>query len=811
MSDAVKQYDENTTEQLPETLPLLALRDVVVYPHMQIALFVGREKSVNAVNVAREQDSLIFVVSQKDSLTENIDSENLYQYGTVARIIQVVNHEQEDGCIKVLIEGLYRAKVKHCEDNGEYFTAGYELAPMTVDLDEKQQEFHLEHLRSSFARFADARLRNAKELVKALSRIDDLLKSLYFVATRVTLSIEEKQEILEQDTLIQHLDHLSDYLLEQFVEQQIEQELQDKVKTQIDKNQREYFLNEKMKVIQKELSGLGDGDDDESDLDRRLEEANLPEQVRKKAESELRKYKLMPPSSSEASVVRNYLETILETPWNKASKVSIQLAKAEEILNKDHYGLEEVKKRILEYLAVQSRVKKMKGPILCLVGPPGVGKTSLGESIAKATGREFVRMALGGVRDEAEIRGHRRTYIGAMPGKIVQSLNKVGVKNPLFLLDEIDKMAQDYRGDPASALLEVLDPSQNHQFNDHYLDLDLDLSEVMFVCTANSMNIPEALLDRMEVIRLSGYTEDEKVNIAERYLVPRAIKDNGLRANELNIEQDALRDIVRRYTREAGVRNLQREISKISRKVVTEAVFKKSKNLQINVAQENLPEYLGVHKFDYGQAEKEAQVGRVNGLAWTSVGGELLTIESAVMAGKGQFVTTGSLGDVMQESIKTAMTVVRTRAESLGIDPKRFAESDVHVHLPEGATPKDGPSAGLALTVALVSAFTGIPIRADIAMTGETTLAGRALRIGGLKEKLLAAHRGGIKLVFIPEENVRDLDEIPENVKEGLEIKAVTSIDEILPLALTKKIKPLTTTKKVAKEKAKSASSNIVS
>lgn len=811
MSDAVKQYDENTTEQLPETLPLLALRDVVVYPHMQIALFVGREKSVNAVNVAREQDSLIFVVSQKDSLTENIDSENLYQYGTVARIIQVVNHEQEDGCIKVLIEGLYRAKVKHCEDNGEYFTAGYELAPMTVDLDEKQQEFHLEHLRSSFARYADARLRNAKELVKALSRIDDLLKSLYFVATRVTLSIEEKQEILEQDTLIQHLDHLSDYLLEQFVEQQIEQELQDKVKTQIDKNQREYFLNEKMKVIQKELSGLGDGDDDESDLDRRLEEANLPEQVRKKAESELRKYKLMPPSSSEASVVRNYLETILETPWNKASKVSIQLAKAEEILNKDHYGLEEVKKRILEYLAVQSRVKKMKGPILCLVGPPGVGKTSLGESIAKATGREFVRMALGGVRDEAEIRGHRRTYIGAMPGKIVQSLNKVGVKNPLFLLDEIDKMAQDYRGDPASALLEVLDPSQNHQFNDHYLDLDLDLSEVMFVCTANSMNIPEALLDRMEVIRLSGYTEDEKVNIAERYLVPRAIKDNGLRANELNIEQDALRDIVRRYTREAGVRNLQREISKISRKVVTEAVFKKSKNLQINVAQENLPEYLGVHKFDYGQAEKEAQVGRVNGLAWTSVGGELLTIESAVMAGKGQFVTTGSLGDVMQESIKTAMTVVRTRAESLGIDPKRFAESDVHVHLPEGATPKDGPSAGLALTVALVSAFTGIPIRADIAMTGETTLAGRALRIGGLKEKLLAAHRGGIKLVFIPEENVRDLDEIPENVKEGLEIKAVTSIDEILPLALTKKIKPLTTTKKVAKEKAKSASSNIVS
>ncbi|MDO4223943.1 MAG: endopeptidase La [Acinetobacter sp.] len=812
MSDNITEHD-NSVEQLPKTLPLLALRDVVVYPHMQIALFVGREKSIQAVDVAQAQDQLVFVVSQKDSLSEEITADNLYQYGTVARIIQVVNHEQEEGCIKVLIEGLHRAELVQCEDVGDYFTAEYQLAAMTVPFNEDKEQNYVENLRRSFTRYAEAKLRNSRELIGALSRFDGVLQSVYFIATRVSLSAEAKQEFLEKDDIKGHIDRLTDYLLEQVLEQQMEQELQEKVKTQIDKNQREYFLNEKIKVIQRELSGLDGSDDDEADLARRLEEADLPEHVRKKAEGELRKLKMMQSSSSEATVIRTYLETILETPWNKASKVSIQLAKAEEVLNKDHYGLEEVKQRILEYLAVQSRVKKIRGPILCLVGPPGVGKTSLGESIAKATGREFVRMALGGVRDEAEIRGHRRTYIGAMPGKIVQSLAKVGVKNPLFLFDEIDKMSQDYRGDPASALLEVLDPSQNHQFNDHYLDLDLDLSEVMFICTANSMNIPEALLDRMEVIRLSGYTEDEKVNIAERYLVPRAIKDNGLREKELNIEQDALRDIVRRYTREAGVRNLQREISKISRKVVKEAVLKKSKNLQVQVSKDSLNDYLGPHKFDFGQAEQQAHVGRVNGLAWTSVGGELLTIEAATMSGKGQFVTTGSLGDVMQESIKAAMTVVRTRANELGIDASRFAEQDVHVHLPEGATPKDGPSAGLALTVALVSAFTNIPIRADIAMTGETTLSGRALRIGGLKEKLLAAHRGGIKLVFIPEENVRDLDEIPDNVKQGLEIKAVHSIDEILPFALTKKPKALakaSTAKKLVKAKEKEQS-NIVS
>lgn len=779
---------------VPDTLPLLALRDVVVYPHMQIALFVGREKSIKAVDVARNSDNLVFVVAQKDSLTEDIDQDNLYQYGTVAKIVQVVNHENDDNCIKVLIEGLHRSKLKTLHDAGDYLTAEHVITPMHVPLDATLQAQRVEELKSLFAQYAEAKLRNARELITAANKIDDLAQLMFFVATRAPLNIEVKQRYLEHDQFEAHLDELFNYLAQQSEEQQIEQGIHDSVKRQMEKNQREYFLNEKMKVIQRELSDMNGGAEDEvAELEKRLEEADLPEHVRKKAEAEFRKLKAMQPASSEAAVVRNYLDVILDTPWNTASKVSINLPKAQDILDTDHYGLDEVKERIVEYLAVQSRVKKLRGPILCLVGPPGVGKTSLGESIAKATGRKFVRMALGGVRDEAEIRGHRRTYIGAMPGKIVQSLTKVGVKNPLFLFDEIDKMAQDYRGDPASALLEVLDPSQNNKFSDHYLDLDLDLSEVMFICTANSMNIPEALLDRMEVIRLPGYTEDEKVNIASKYLVPKAIKDNGLKPKELSVHEEAIRDIVRRYTREAGVRNLQREVSKIARKVVKEAVSKKAKNLTIDVTEQNLPDYLGVHKFDFGIAEEQAQVGRVNGLAWTSVGGELLTIEVATMKGKGNVITTGSLGDVMQESIKAAMTVVRTRAEALGIDPSRFAETDVHVHLPEGATPKDGPSAGLALTTALASAFTGIPIRADIAMTGETTLRGQALRIGGLKEKLLAAHRGGIQLVFIPHENVRDLTEIPNNVKEGLEIKAIKTIDDVLPLALTEVPKPLVT------------------
>ena len=791
MTDIIMN-EENLELQTPSVLPLLALRDVVVYPHMQIALFVGREKSIKAVDVARNGDNLVFVVAQQDSLSEEIDHDNLYQYGTVAKIVQVVNHENDENCIKVLIEGIHRSKLVNIIENEGYLSAEHALSPMTITIDESTQSTRLEELRVLFSQYAEAKLRNARELIAAAAKIDDLLQLMFFVATRVPLNIDVKQKFLEHDQFEAHLQELMTYLLQQSEEQQIEQGLHDNVKRQMEKNQREYFLNEKMKVIQRELSDMNGGaEDDVAEIERRLAEADLPEHVRKKAEAEFRKLKAMQPASSEAAVVRNYIEAILDTPWNKASKVSINLNKAQDILDTDHYGLDDVKDRIIEYLAVQSRVKKLKGPILCLVGPPGVGKTSLGESVAKATGREFVRMALGGVRDEAEIRGHRRTYIGAMPGKIVQSLTKVGVKYPLFLLDEIDKMAQDYRGDPASALLEVLDPSQNNKFNDHYLDLDLDLSEVMFICTANSMNIPEALLDRMEVIRLPGYTEDEKINIAERYLVPKAIKNNGLRAKELTVHEEAIRDIVQRYTREAGVRSLEREVSKIARKVVKEAVSKKAKNLQVDVTSANLPDYLGPHKFDFGMAEDEAQVGRVNGLAWTSVGGELLTIEVAAVKGKGKFITTGSLGDVMKESITAAMTVVRTRADELGIESTRFEETDVHVHLPEGATPKDGPSAGLALTTALVSAFTGIPIRPDIAMTGETSLGGRAMRIGGLKEKLLAAHRGGIKLVFIPQDNVRDLAEIPENVKEGLEIKAVKSIDEILPLALTSMPEPL--------------------
>ena len=794
MTDIIMN-EENLELQTPSVLPLLALRDVVVYPHMQIALFVGREKSIKAVDVARNGDNLVFVVAQQDSLSEEIDHDNLYQYGTVAKIVQVVNHENDENCIKVLIEGIHRSKLVNIIENEGYLSAEHALSPMTITIDESTQSTRLEELRVLFSQYAEAKLRNARELIAAAAKIDDLLQLMFFVATRVPLNIDVKQKFLEHDQFEAHLQELMTYLLQQSEEQQIEQGLHDNVKRQMEKNQREYFLNEKMKVIQRELSDMNGGaEDDVAEIERRLAEADLPEHVRKKAEAEFRKLKAMQPASSEAAVVRNYIEAILDTPWNKASKVSINLNKAQDILDTDHYGLDDVKDRIIEYLAVQSRVKKLKGPILCLVGPPGVGKTSLGESVAKATCREFVRMALGGVRDEAEIRGHRRTYIGAMPGKIVQSLTKVGVKNPLFLLDEIDKMAQDYRGDPASALLEVLDPSQNSKFNDHYLDLDLDLSEVMFICTANSMNIPEALLDRMEVIRLPGYTEDEKVNIADRYLVPKAIKNNGLRANELTVHEQAIRDIVQRYTREAGVRSLEREVSKIARKVVKEAVSKKAKNLQVTVDSSNLPDYLGPHKFDFGMAEEEAQVGRVNGLAWTSVGGELLTIEVAAVKGKGKFITTGSLGDVMKESITTAMTVVRTRADELGIEASRFEETDVHVHLPEGATPKDGPSAGLALTLALVSAFTGIAIRPDIAMTGETSLGGRAMRIGGLKEKLLAAHRGGVKLVFIPQDNVRDLAEIPENVKEGLEIKAVKSIDEILPLSLISMPKPLAKT-----------------
>ena len=783
-------------------LPLLALRDVVVYPHMQIALFVGRAPSVKAVELAQaEYGNKVLVVAQKDSLTEDIDQDNLYQYGTVCRIVSTMPHDSDENCIKVLIEGQYRARVDNIENHDELLMASFTRADLDISMSESQQKNTIQALTTLFEGYADARLRNARELTRVAKRIDDLLELVYFISTRVSMDLDIKQSFLEEDDIKTHINTLTEYLVKQSAEQNIEQDIQDAVRQQMEDNQREYFLNEKMKAIKNELSDMNDGafdEDDVAELEQRLEDADLPEDVRKKAEQELKKLKMMPPASSESSVVRNYIEWILDTPWNATTKVSINLDKAKTVLDEDHYGLQDVKDRILEYLAVQSRVKKLRGPILCLVGPPGVGKTSLGESIARATGRKFVRMALGGVRDEAEIRGHRRTYIGAMPGKIVQSLAKVEVKNPLFLLDEIDKMAQDFRGDPASALLEVLDPSQNDTFNDHYLDMDLDLSQVMFICTANSMDIPPALLDRMEVIRLPGYTEEEKVNIAQKYLVPKAIKNNGLKEGEIEIVEAALHSIVRSYTREAGVRNLEREVNKICRKVVRGSVEthgarapKKAERELVVVDDKNIDDYLGVHQYDYGLAEEEPEIGRVTGLAWTQVGGELLTIEAVAMKGKGELSFTGSLGDVMKESIRAAMSVVRARGDSLGIDYETFKTTDVHVHMPEGATPKDGPSAGGALTTALVSALTGIAIRPDIAMTGEITLRGKILRIGGLKEKLLAAHRGGIKHVLIPATNERDLADIPDNVKEGLTIQPVATIDEILKVALVSMPVPL--------------------
>ncbi|WP_227507067.1 endopeptidase La [Moraxella canis] len=799
MTISKSDYYEN-----PGQLPLLAVRDVVVYPYMQIALFVGREQSIKAIELAQEaHDGELIVVSQKDSLAEEININDLYQFGTRCRIVSTMPHDSDDKCLKVLIEGLERVQIGHIQnasdDADDSLIVEFTAADVELNLSQEEADAQKSVLLELFSDYAESALRNSRELIRVANGFDNLLELIYFVATRTQLPLDKKQALLESGDAAEYFKALSEYFTNTKTERSIESELQDTVRKQMENNQREYFLNEKMKAIKSELSDLNNGaEDDDAELENRLKEADLPDDVRKKAESEFKKLKQMPASSSEASVVRGYVEWILDTPWNKASKVSINLDKAKQTLDKDHYGLDDVKDRILEYLAVQSRVKQIRGPILCLVGPPGVGKTSLGESIARATGRKFVRMALGGVRDEAEIRGHRRTYIGAMPGKIVQSLAKVEVKNPLFLLDEIDKMAQDFRGDPASALLEVLDPSQNKAFNDHYLDLDLDLSQVMFICTANSMNIPPALLDRMEVIRLPGYTEDEKMAIANNYLTPKALEQNGLKADELTITDEAITSIIRHYTREAGVRNLEREINKISRKAVRTQIEKygtkpkkgvKIEELTIN--DENISDFLGVKPFDYGLAEKEPEIGRITGLAWTSVGGELLTIESATMQGKGELVFTGSLGDVMKESIRAAMSVVRANGERFGIDYEKFKNTDLHIHMPEGATPKDGPSAGIALTTAIVSAMTGIAIRADIAMTGEVTLRGKVLRIGGLKEKLLAAHRGGIKHVLIPKSNERDLVEIPDNVKEGLIIQPVETIDEVLAAALVEPIRPI--------------------
>ncbi len=767
-------------------LPLLPLRDVVVYPHMVIPLFVGREKSIEALESAMGADKQILLVAQRDASDDDPGEDGLYRMGTVATVLQLL--KLPDGTVKVLVEGEQRGAVSKFTEVDGHCRAEVTLLD-DQEIAEREGEVFSRSLLSQFEQYVQLGKKVPAEVLSSLNSIDEPSRLVDTMAAHMVLSIEQKQEILEIISLADRVEHVLALLDAEIDLLQVEKRIRGRVKKQMERSQREYYLNEQMKAIQKELGDIDEGHNEIDELKKRIENAGLPKEAYTKANAELNKLKQMSPMSAEATVVRSYIDWMVNVPWKAESKVRLDLSKAEDILEADHFGLEEVKERILEYLAVQKRVKKLKGPVLCLVGPPGVGKTSLAESIARATNRKFVRMALGGVRDEAEIRGHRRTYIGSMPGRLIQKLAKVGVRNPLFLLDEIDKMGSDMRGDPASALLEVLDPEQNHNFNDHYLEVDYDLSDVMFICTANSMNIPGPLLDRMEVIRLPGYTEDEKVSIAAKYLTPKQVQANGLKKGELEFEEAAIRDLIRYYTREAGVRSLERQISKVCRKVVKEHA--KSKRIQVQVTAESLEHYLGVRRFRFGLAEQQDQVGQVTGLAWTQVGGELLTIETAVVPGKGQLIKTGSLGDVMAESMSAAMTVVRSRAKSLGIALNFHEKSDVHIHMPEGATPKDGPSAGIGLCTALVSALTQIPVRADVAMTGEITLRGQVLAIGGLKEKLLAAHRGGIKTVIIPEENVRDLKEIPENIKQDLSIKPVKWIDEVLQIALQYAPEPL--------------------
>ncbi|WP_018152252.1 endopeptidase La [Leeia oryzae] len=768
------------------SLPLLPLRDVVVFPHMVIPLFVGRAKSIKALEYAMENGKTIMLVAQKHADKDEPVAEDLYDIGATANILQML--KLPDGTVKVLVEGTERANISEVSDKEGFFTAV--ATPVDTTSPETPE---LEAMRRAMLAQCDQYVKLNKkippEVLTSLSGIESAGRLADTVAAHLPLKLEQKQEILEMFPVDARLEHLLGLMESEIEILQVEKRIRGRVKRQMEKSQREYYLNEQVKAIQKEL-GEGDESADLEELAKRIQAAHMPKEAREKAESELKKLRLMSPMSAEASVVRNYIETLTNLPWKKKTKISKDLAAAEGLLDKDHFGLEKVKERILEYLAVQQRVDKLKAPILCLVGPPGVGKTSLGQSIAKATNRKFVRMSLGGVRDEAEIRGHRRTYIGSMPGKILQNMTKVAVKNPLFLLDEVDKLGQDFRGDPSSALLEVLDPEQNGTFVDHYAEVEYDLSDVMFVATANSLNIPGPLLDRMEVIRLAGYTEDEKVNIALNYLVGKQLEANGLKPEECSIAESAVRDVIRYYTREAGVRALEREISKIARKVV-KARLLKPKDGKVQVTAKNLDKYLGVRRYTYGIAEQSNQVGQVTGLAWTEVGGELLTIESAVMPGKGTMLQTGQLGDVMQESIQAARTVVRSRAKRLGIDPEFYQKQDIHIHLPEGATPKDGPSAGIAITTALVSSLTGIPVRCDVAMTGEITLRGEVLAIGGLKEKLLAAHRGGIKDVLIPHENVKDLVDIPDNIKHKLHIHPVKWIDQVLELALERQPEPL--------------------
>ncbi|WP_066738900.1 endopeptidase La [Cupriavidus sp. D384] len=766
----------------PIRLPLLPLRDVVVFPHMVIPLFVGRPKSIKALETAMESGKSIMLVAQKTAAKDEPTAEDLYEVGCIANILQML--KLPDGTVKVLVEGTQRANITEVSEDDSHFMC--EAVPVPPAPTESAETEALRRaIVSQFDQYVKLNKKIPPEILTSLSGIDEAGRLADTIAAHLPIKLEQKQKILEMVKVTERLESLLSQLEGEIDILQVEKRIRGRVKRQMEKSQREYYLNEQVKAIQKEL-GEGEEGADLEELDKRIKAARMPKEAKKKADAEFKKLKLMSPMSAEATVVRNYIDTLVNLPWRKKSKVNNDLANAERVLDEDHYGLEKVKERILEYLAVQQRVDKVKAPILCLVGPPGVGKTSLGQSVARATNRKFVRMALGGVRDEAEIRGHRRTYIGSMPGKILQSLSKVGVRNPLFLLDEIDKMGMDFRGDPSSALLEVLDPEQNHTFQDHYIEVDFDLSDVMFVATSNSLNIPPPLLDRMEVIRLSGYTEDEKVNIATRYLLPKQIRNNGLKQGEIEVTEAAIRDIIRYYTREAGVRSLEREVSKIARKVVKLLLLKKESNA-VKVDSENLDKFLGVRKYDFGLANKENQVGQVTGLAWTEVGGDLLTIEAAIMPGKGNISRTGSLGDVMKESVEAARSVVRSRARRLGIADEMFEKRDIHIHVPEGATPKDGPSAGIAMTTVLVSVLTGIPVRADVAMTGEITLRGEVLPIGGLKEKLLAAHRGGIKLALIPEENVKDLADIPDNVKNAIEIVPVRWIDKVLELALERK------------------------
>ncbi|AQT59428.1 endopeptidase La [Cellvibrio sp. PSBB023] len=779
-------------------IPLLPLRDVVVYPHMVTPLFVGRGKSIEALERAMANDKQVLLVAQKNPQQDEPQGEDLYTVGTIASILQLL--KLPDGTVKVLIEGRERANIESIEDTGSHFKANVSLIT-SPQVEAAEARALVASAIGQFEQYVNLSKKVPVEVITSLSGIDEPGRLADTIAAHMSLELPKKQSVLEIADIRERIEHLLDLMDAEVDLFHVEKKIRGRVKKQMEKSQREYYLNEQIKAIQKELGELGEEVSEADELEKKIVAAAMPKDALEKARAELNKLKMMSPMSAEASVLRAYIDWMIKVPWSKRSKVRNDLVRAEEVLNKDHFGLEEVKERILEYLAVQQRVKKVKGPILCLVGPPGVGKTSLGESIARATNREFVRMALGGVRDEAEIRGHRRTYIGSLPGKLIQKMAKVGVKNPLFLLDEIDKMGMDNRGDPASALLEVLDPEQNSHFNDHYLEVDYDLSDVMFVCTSNSMNIPGPLLDRMEVIRIPGYTEDEKLNIAQRYLIPKQIKANGLKETEISVTAEAIKDVIRYYTREAGVRGLEREVAKICRKVVARHVKGRAQNTDV-IDSAALEDLLGVRKFDFGKAESNDQVGQVTGLAWTQVGGELLTIEASAVVGKGRIIKTGSLGDVMQESIQAALTVVRSRGQALGIAPDHHEKVDIHIHVPEGATPKDGPSAGIAMCTALVSVQTGIPVKADVAMTGEITLRGEVLRIGGLKEKLLAAHRGGIKTVIIPADNERDLKEIPANIKEDLTIRPVKWIDEVLDIALQHSPKPLSDEEYRALEKA---------